>query len=177
MQALDFQKLVAADKSNLLGRLLKLLDDQHIGFCVIGSAAVSAYAEPLLGLDFDIVVTSYQLGRFEAQLANTFFVKRAPRFIEITMPGSALRVNVFTEARYSAFVERAALRDWLGMPLPIARIEDVLSATLWAHADSTRAAWQRLKDLTDVARLLHVNPKLRAQTPPALLAKLETQAQ
>jgi len=28
-----------------------------------------------------------------------------------------------------------------------------------------------------VARLLHVNPKLRAQTPPALLAKLETQAQ
>lgn len=177
MQALEFQKLVTADKANLLGRLLKLLDDNNIGFCVIGSAAVSAYAEPVVGLDFDIVVTNYQLGRFESLLANTFRVKRSPRQIEITMPNSDLRVNVFTEARYAEFVERAAPRPLFGMTLPVAQPDDVLRATVWATEDVTRAQWKRLKDLADVARLLQANPKLRAQAPPWLLAKLEMQAQ
>jgi hypothetical protein len=177
MQAFEYQKIVTADKGNLLGRLLKLLDENAIGFCVIGSAAVSAYAEPLVGLDFDIVVTNYQLGRFESLLANTFRVKRSPRQIEITMPSSDLRVNVFTEARYAEFVERARGRPVFGMTLPVAQPDDVLRATLWASQDGTRVQWKRLKDLADVARLLQANPKLRGQVPPSLLAKLEMQAQ
>lgn len=173
MQSLQLFKLVTADKSNLLDRLLKLLDDNNIGFCVIGSVAVSAYAEPLVGLDFDMVVTSYQLGRFEALLANTFRVKRTPRQIEITMPQSDLRVNVYIESRYAEFVERAERRPVLGMTLPVAKPDDVLRATVWAVQDFSRRAVKRHKDLLDLARLLETNPKLRVQVPPSVLSSLQ----
>lgn len=173
MQAFEFRKIVSNDKTNLLERLLKLLDDNNIGFCVIGSAAVSAYTEPLIGLDFDIVVTNYQLGRFESLLVNTFRVKRTARYIEITMPNSDLRVNVHTEARYAEFVERAEQRVVFGMNLPVARAGDVLNGTVWASQDVTRSAWKRQKDLLDLMRLIEANPKLRGQLPPQLLARLQ----
>lgn len=173
MQAYAFFKTVTGDRDNLLERLLKLLDQNNIQFCVIGSAAVSAYAEPLIGLDFDIVITNYQLGRFESLLVNTFRVKRTPRQIEITMPNSALRVNVFTETRYADFVERAEMRNVFGAELPVARPDDVLRGTLWASEDAARAGWKRSKDLLDVARLVQTNPKLRARVPPAVLSKLQ----
>lgn len=173
MRAAGIFKTVAADNANMLERLLKLLDDNNIGFCVIGCAAVSAYAEPFVGLDFDIVVTSYQLGRFESLLANTFFVKRTPRRIEITQPNSDLRVNVWTEARYAEFVERAEMRSVFGMTLPVAKVDDVLRATLWAQQDTTRAQSKRLQDLADLARLLDAHPKLRALVPSNILAQLQ----
>lgn len=172
MQAFDYYKIVTADKSNLLGRLLKLLDENNISYCVIGSAAVCAFAEPLLCLDFDLVVTNYQLGRFESLLANTFRVKRTPRQIEITMPNADLRVNVFTESRYAGFVERAEIRPLLGMTLPVAHQDDVLRGTVWASQDANRPLWKRLKDLADIVRLLEANPKLRAQVPPGVLNQL-----
>jgi hypothetical protein len=173
VRSVEFLKIVTADQANLLRRLLKLLDDNDIGFCVIGSAAVSAYAEPLIGLDFDIVVTSYQLGRFEALLVSTFRVKRTARQIEITMPHSDLRVNVFTEARYAEFVERAEMRPVFGMPLPVARVDDVLRATIWNSEDTARSRWKRQKDLLDLTRLLEANPKLRAQVPPQTFTRLQ----
>ena len=173
MQAFEFLKVVSGDKANLLERLLKLLDDNNIGFCVIGSAAVSAYAEPLIGLDFDIVVTSYQLGRFESLLVNTFRVKRTARYIEISMPNSDLRVNVYTEARYAEFVERAVERAVFGMNLPVAQASDVLNGTLWASQDAARSAWKRQKDMLDLMRLIEANPKLRGQLPPQWAARLQ----
>lgn len=173
MQAFEYYKIVTADKSNLLGRLLRLLEDNNIGFCVIGSAAVCAFAEPLLCLDFDIVVTVYQLGRFESLLANTFRVKRTPRRIEITMPNTDLRVNVFTETRYADFVERAEMRPLLGMNLPVAQQDDVLSAAIWSSQDPGRATWKRLMDLADIVRLLEANPELRAQVPTGVLNQLQ----
>ena len=172
MQALEFFKIVTADKANLLERLLKLLDDNNIRFCVIGSVAAGAYAEPLVGLDFDIVVTSYQLGRFESLLTNTFRVKRTSRQIEITMPNSDLRVNVLTETRFADFVERAERRALLGMTLPVARAEDVLQSIVWQNQDTARAKWKRQKDLADMMRLLQAYPKLEAQVPAPLLTKL-----
>src|SRR5581483_4768128 len=125
MQALQFFKTVTADKSNLLDRLLKLLADTNVRYCVIGDVAVCAYAEPLLGLDFDIVVATYQIGRFESSLASAFTYKRSPRILEITSPNSDLRVNVYTEARYGDFVDSAVSRTVFGMELPVASLENV----------------------------------------------------
>jgi len=160
------------DKSNLLDRLLKLLMDNGIRYCVIGGVAVSAYAEPLVSLDFDVVITSYQLGRFESLCASVFQLKRSPRRIEITAPPSRLRVNIHTDPRLGEFVERAEIRNVLDLNLPVARVEDVLSATIWASEDMTRPNWKQLKDLSDIARLLQVNPKLRAQVPASILNNL-----
>lgn len=173
MTALQFYKAVTADKSNLLDRLLKLLADNGIRYCIIGGVAVSAYAEPMVSLDFDVVITSYQLGRFESLCANVFLLKRSPRLIEITSPPSRLRVNIHTDARLAEFVERAEVRSVFDLNLPVARIEDVLRAKVWAYEDMTRSALKRQKDLLDIARLLDVNPKLRAQAPAPILSNLQ----
>lgn len=174
MAALRYLQTVTSDKGNLLERLLKLLEDNSIHYCVIGSAAVSSYAEPIVGLDFDLVVTDYQLGRFTSLLASTFSVKRAPRQIEITVPNSRLRVNVHTDSRLADFVERSAVRNVFDLPLPVARMEDVLTAKVWAFEDAARSALKRQQDLLDIARLVEVSPRLRAQLPPAIQQRLGT---
>ncbi len=171
MTALQFYKTVTADKSNFLERLLKLLDDQAIHYCVIGDVAVSAFVEPTFTLDFDLVVTDYQLGRFESLVANVFTIKRQRRRLEITAPNSQLEVNVHTDSRYIEFVTRAERRTALGLVLPVARLEDVLQEKIDSSQAPTRVGWKRLKDLSDILRLLEAYPKLRAQTPPNILAK------
>lgn len=173
MQALQFFKTVTADKSNLLERLLNLLRDNSIHYCVIGTVAVSAYVEPMTSLDFDLVITSYQLGRFEALLASAFVVKRGPRIIEITTADSRLRANVYTESRYAEFVDRAEMRRALGLTLPIAQVEDVLRSRIWTWQDTGRKQTRRLYDLAEIALLLDQYPKLRPMVPPAVLGKLE----
>lgn len=172
MQALQFLKTVTADKSNLLERLLKLLNDNNIQYCVIGGVAVSAFVEPIVSLDFDLVITSYQMGRFESLLASTFIVRRSSRIIEITTADSRLRANVYTESRYAPFVERAERRTVFDLNLPVARLEDVLLAKVWAWQDTSRKPALRLYDLADIARLLESYPKLQPQVPPIALQRI-----
>ena len=173
MQALQLFKTITADKSNLLERLLRLLHDNNIHYCVIGTVAVSAYVEPLVGLDFDLIITSYQLGRFEALLASTFIVKRGPRSIEITAADSRLRANVYTESRYAEFVDRAQVRNVFDLNLPVAQLEDVLRAQVWAYLDPSRKLTKRLSNLAEIALLLEKYPKLRPAVPPAILTRLD----
>ncbi len=51
MQALAFWKAVTLDQANLLERLIDLLDENEIRYCVIGGQGVNAYIEPLVSLD------------------------------------------------------------------------------------------------------------------------------
>ena len=51
MRALEFWKTITVDKSNLLERLIALLDEHRIRYCVIGGQAVNAYVEPVVTLD------------------------------------------------------------------------------------------------------------------------------
>ena len=43
------------------------------------------------------------------------------------MPGSDLRVQIQTDPRYFPFIDRAAVREVLGLSLPVASLEDVLA--------------------------------------------------
>lgn len=172
MQDRAFWKAVTRDRSDLFERLVLLLADNNIRYCIVGGLAVSVYADPLVSLDLDIVVTAYQLGRFESLLAHTFRVSRKPRRIEITHPESSLRVHVLTETRYAEFVERAVPRALLGLTLPVAALEDVLRGKLWALEDPVRSPVQRQKDLLDIARLVEAHPALRSQVPAALQQRL-----
>ena len=74
--------------------------------------------------------------------------------------------------RYFDFVARAEIQEVLGLPLPVARIEDVLQGKIWALQDSERRTSKRHKDLTDVTRILEAYPQLRSQVPAEILAKL-----
>jgi hypothetical protein len=92
--------------------------------------------------------------------------------VNVSLPGSDLRVQLQTDPRYAAFVERASVRDVLGLSLPVAAVEDVLQGKVWAAQDPKRRPSKRQKDLADISRLLEAHPELRRSVPPDVLARL-----
>jgi hypothetical protein len=160
------------DRSQFLERLIALLEQSGIRYCVVGGQAVNAYAEPVVSLDLDLAIAVDQMQQAEKILAASFCLERHPHSLNVSDPGSSLRVQIQTDPRYAAFVDRASPREILGLRLPVAPVEDVLQGKLWAATDPARRPSKRLKDLADLARLLEVAPKLRPLVPPDILAKL-----
>jgi hypothetical protein len=105
-------------------------------------------------------------------LAGLFQVKRFPHSVNVAAPGSELRVQLQTDPRYASFVEQATPRGVLGLELPVAPVEAVMQAKVWAAQDATRRPSKRQKDLADIARLLEAYPELRRLVPEAVLARL-----
>jgi hypothetical protein len=172
VRAQAFWKAVVEDRVDFLDRLIALLTDHGIKYCLVGGQAVNAYSEPVVSLDLDVVVALDQLSRAERLLREAFTVEQFPHRLNVSSPGSNLRVQIQTDPRYASFVDRATVRDVLGMALPVARQEDLLQGKLWAVMDETRRPSKRQKDLADIARLLESHPFLRAQVPADILSKL-----
>ncbi|MBN1995616.1 MAG: hypothetical protein JW953_23210 [Anaerolineae bacterium] len=160
------------DQANLLEQLLSLLAEYRIDYCVIGGQAVNAYVEPLVSLDLNLVVAVDQIKRLQELLAQSFQIKTFPHSLNVTLPGSDLRVQIQTDPRYASFPGRATSRQILGKELPVAGLEDVLRGKIWAAQDPERRPSKRQKDLADIARLLEAYPKLRPQAPEEILARL-----
>lgn len=172
MQALAYWKTVTADRSEFLDRLVAALADAGIRYCVIGGQGVNAYVEPVVSLDLDLAVATPDLARAEALLAGQFQVKRFPHSVNVSAEGSDLRVQLQTDPRYASFVDGAAIREILGLKLPVASVEAVMQGKVWAAQDPQRRPSKRQKDLADIARLLEGYPALRRLVPEALLARL-----
>jgi hypothetical protein len=172
MRALEFWKTVIMDQSNLLERLIAVLEGRGIQYCVIGGQAVNAYVEPLVSLDLDLAVAIEQIQEVESILAGEFVVTRFPHSLNVSLPGSGLRVQIQTDPRYAEFVPRAEPRQILGLRLPVASLEDVLQGKVWAAQDPDRRGSKRQKDLADIARLLEAHPHLRNQVPEEIRARL-----
>ena len=62
-------------------------------------------------------------------------VERFPHGVNISQPGSDLRIQFQTDPRYAAFVPRATSRNVLGRTMSVASVEDVLQGKLWAFQD------------------------------------------
>jgi hypothetical protein len=171
MQALAFWKAVAMDQSNFLEGLIGLLAEHKIRYCVIGGQGVNAYAEPLVSLDLDLVVAVDQLEEVERLLGKRFQVERFPYSLNVSEAGSQLRVQIQTDPRYFDFPARSVELEVLGLRLPVASIEDVLTGKLWAAQDLERRASKRRKDLLDIERLIEAHPQLRGRVPVDILAQ------
>jgi len=172
MRAHAFWKAVVVDRSDLLERLTAFLADHAVRYCVVGGQAVNAYAEPLVSLDLDLAVAAEHLPGLEPLLRRSFDVERFPHTLNVSVPGSDLRVQFQTDPRYATFAERASEQEVLGVRLPVADVEDVLRGKVWAAQDPSRRASKRQKDLADIARLLEARPELRRQVPEDVLSKL-----
>ena len=172
MKALSFWKAVTMDKAGMLEEVFALLRDSGIRFCVIGGQAVNAYVEPLVSLDLDIAVAVAQIDHVRKLAKERFHAEEFPHSLNISSPGSDLRVQIQTDPRYGDFVERALVRDVLGLNLPVAGIEDVLQGKIWAASDPTPRATKRRKDLLDIERILEAYPHLRTRLPEELLRLL-----
>ena len=172
VQASRFWKTVTVDDANLLDAFVSLLDEKAIAYCVVGGQAVNAYVEPLVSLDLDLVVSVDQLPDLESQLEESFRVERFPHSLNVSVPGSDLRIQIQTDPRYFPFVERAAPRSVLGRSLPVASLPDVLQGKIWAASDPKRRASKRQKDLADIARIVEAHPELHNAVPPEILDRL-----
>jgi hypothetical protein len=173
MRAPEYYKVVTMDRSNLLDKLIAILAEHKIRYCVIGGQAVNAYTTPLVSLDLDIVIATDQVESAIALLSMEFNVKRFPHSVNVTAAESELRVQIQTDSRYAAFVERAELRKALDIPMPVAALEDLLQGKVWAAQDRTRRGSKHLKDLTDIARLLETYPELRVKVPLEVLDQID----
>lgn len=172
MRAQSFWKAVTLDHSNFLESLITLLDEHRVRYCVIGGQGVNAYVEPLVSLDLDLVIAADQLPQVEPLLEARFQVVRFPHSLNIAAAGSDLRVQVQTDPRYFAFVDRATRREVLGVALPVASLEDLLQGKIWAASDITRRPSKRRKDLLDIERIVESYPSLRDRVPPEFLSQL-----
>ncbi len=174
MRARAFWKAVTLDRADFLDRLIALLTEHGIRFCVVGGQAVNAYAEPVVSLDLDLAVAVEQLPQAEALLRRVFTVERFEHSLNVSDRGSDLRAQIRADLRYFAFVDRASPRDILGLRLPVACLEDVLQGKIWAVTNASRRPSKRQKDLADIARLIEAQPDLRRLVPTDILARLES---
>ena len=173
MQPEAFFRVVTMDHSSFEDRVLAILEREKIRFCVIGGQGVNAYVEPLVSLDLDIAVAAEQIARLKEIVGREFGMEQFPHSVNISDPGSALRIQFQTDPRYSEFVAGAQMRPVLGRMMPVASVEDVFRGKTWAALDPTRRPSKRQKDLADFARLIESFPSLRDQTPPEILDRLE----
>jgi hypothetical protein len=172
MQARAFRKAVTMDDAGVLEQVIGVLESLGAAYCVIGGQGVNAYVEPLVSLDLDIVVATTDLDRVLAALPAEARVERFPHSVNMSMAGSNVRVQFQTDPRYATFPERAQTKEVLGLAMRVAAVEDILAGKVWAASDEARRASKRLKDLTDIARVLERYPELRNQVPAAILEKI-----
>lgn len=173
MEAVEFYRVVTMDHADIASRVLGTLEREGIRFCVIGGQGVNAYADPLVSLDLDLAVASDDLARLRKLLSLEFTVEEFPHSLNVSEPGSALRIQFQLDPRYAAFVPSATRREVLGREMPVARIEDVFQGKIWAVLDPGRRPSKRQKDLADISRLLEVEPRLEALAPKEVLSRLE----
>ena len=169
MTALEFWKRVVDDKSEFLERLVGLLAEYEIRYCIIDGVAANAYTEPLISLDMDIVIAGDDLSFARDVLQRSFEMGEIAGRLSLTAEGSRLRVQVHTGRFYSEYVSRATVRDVLGLRLPVAALEDVLAGKIRAFRQPHGRASDRTKDLVDIARLFEAYPYLEGQMPRDIL--------
>ena len=173
MRAREFWRTVTVDRADFLDRLIAAFEEHGIRYCLVGDQAVNAYAEPVVSLDLDVAVAIAQLPQVTELLRQRFdVVEHFPHSLNVADAGSDLRVQIQTDPRYGAFVDRATIREVLGVRLPVAALEDVLQGKVWAALDPERRPSKRQKDLADIARLLEAYPDLRPRIPESILTKL-----
>jgi hypothetical protein len=172
MKAAVFWRTVVADESNFLDRILALLSEHGLRYCLIGGQAVNAYADPVVSLDLDVAIALEQIPEAERLLDERFHVERFPHSLNVSDAGSDLRVQIQTDPRYSAFVNHAESHSVLGQDLRVAKLEDVLQGKIWAAADPSRRTIKRLKDFADIARLLEVRPDLIDRVPEEMRQRI-----
>ncbi|MBM4430228.1 MAG: hypothetical protein FJ026_07775 [Chloroflexi bacterium] len=162
MNEREFTNKVTNSQEDFLQDFLDILEEQDVPFCVIGGLAVNAYAEPVVSLDLDLVVTSDRMDELVEVLGQRFTVHRFPHSINVSSPSSDLRIQIQTDPKYQGFIARASRQMILGYETSVAALEDVLQGKVWAFSDPTRRASKRQKDLADIMRLVETHPHLMA---------------
>ena len=174
MTGKTFINAVANGQTDIIQRVLDILEETNSAYCVIGGLAVNAYAEPVVSLDLDLVVVSDGIDEVcEAARSNGMKIQRFEHSINLSAPGSDLRIQIQTDPRYQDFLSRSARREILGYEMSVAGLDDLLQRKTWAFLDEHRRKSKRYKDLLDIMRLVETHPSLMDELTPEIRREME----
>jgi hypothetical protein len=168
MTGKEFLNALANGKGDVLQDFLNLLDESGGEYCLIGGLAVNAYAEPVVSLYLDVVVASRAIEGLKKAVEGAFSIEEFPHSQNLKSPRSDLRIQIQTDERYQAFLQRATTKTVLGYEMKVAAVEDVLRGKIWAYSDEQRRPSKRQKDLADIFRLVETHPALRDLLPESI---------
>lgn len=172
MSSLAFWKAVVQDKSNFLDRVIALLEEQQIKYCVIGGVGVNAYAEPIVTQDLDIIIAVEDMERARTLLGEHFKLREFEHSLNVYDPDSKLQVQVQLDPEISEVVSRAKRQEVMDLVIPVAAPQDLIQLKVAAALEPKRRASKRQKDLADISRLIEAFPELKSQVPGEILARL-----
>jgi len=155
-------------------RLVAALEEREISWCMIGGLAVNHWAaEPMATADVDLVIASEKIEEAAEALKGLGFSEN--RFDwSINFKGeSKVSIQISTEAMYLEFPSRSVPSEVHGILMRVASLEDTLKGKIAAYSDKGRRGSKKLKDLTDISRLLETHPELSEKIPAEILGKLE----
>ena len=142
-------------------RLVDALERADMEWCAIGGVAVNHWAkEPMVTRDVDLVVAADSIERAVKALEEAGFTSE--RFTwSINFRGrSKISVQLSTEEFYRAFPGRAVPADVHGILMRVAALEDTLHGKIKAWRAPERRQSKKMKDLSDIARLVESHPQL-----------------
>ena len=163
-----FMNSLANGQEDILQKLLDLLIELNINYCVIGGLAVNAYAEPVVSLDLDLVIAAQSIDKLCKAAEKIFTLKAFPHSLNLTSSKSDLRIQIQTDPLYQTFIGKASEKEVMGYKMKVAALEDVLQGKIWAYLDEQRRQSKRQKDLADIFRLVEVNPHLKNLLPDSI---------
>ena len=155
-------------------RLVAALEEREISWCMIGDLAVNHWAaEPMATADVDLVIASEKIEEAAEALKGLGFSEN--RFDwSINFKGeSKVSIQISTEAMYGEFPSRSVPSEVHGILMRVASLEDTLKGKIAAYSEKGRRGSKKLKDLTDISRLLETHPELSEKIPAEILGKLE----
>lgn len=155
--------------TNDVMRMVDCLERADVAWCAIGGVAVNHWAQQtMVTQDVGFVVAAESVERTVSLLAEEGF--RPERFEwSVNFKGhSAVSIQLSTEDFYRDFPSRAVAADVNGILLRVACLEDTLKGKIKAWSEPGRRQSKRLKDLTDIARLVEAHPHLRDILPDEL---------
>lgn len=164
----EFINLILNGQEDVIGNLLKLLNDNDMDYCVIGGLGVNAYVEPVVSLDLDIVIVADAIERLLVEAEKNFKIERFTHSINLNSPRSDLRIQVQSDQRYQKFIPRSTIKHVMGYDMKVAAIEDILTGKIWAYTDKERRKSKRLKDLADIYRIIEQYPDLKKLIPDSM---------
>lgn len=158
-----------------VSRLVAALEEREISWCMIGGLAVNHWAaEPMATADVDIVIASDRIEEAaEALKSLGFSENRVPWPINFKGE-SNVSIQISTEEMYLGFPQNSVPANVHGILMRVTSLEDTLAGKIAAFSDKARRASKRMKDLTDISRLLENHPELKEKIPSEIFSRLES---
>jgi hypothetical protein len=155
--------------TNDVMRMVDCLEKADIAWCAIGGVAVNHWArQTMVTQDVDFVVAAESVERTVSLLEEAGFQSEKFEWSVNFKGHSAVSIQLSTEDFYRDFPSRAVAADVNGILLRVACMHDTLKGKIKAYSEPERRQSKRLKDLTDIARLVEAHPRLREILPDEL---------